>query len=110
MIDDARQHRGRAGSDKLESGLGVSVHTVEHRRVAIDPDREAVAEQQLHLPEPDDLPGRTQVLVLATANSSSPTTWSAGRLAAAPMPSTSAPAGRTRAGPTPAPRGLGLAG
>jgi hypothetical protein len=57
VVDDAGQHPREPGAGQLGVVRQVLADALEHGRVAVDADHEAVAEHQLYLPEPDGLLG-----------------------------------------------------
>jgi hypothetical protein len=57
VVDHAGEHRRRPGAGQLRVVLHVLAEVLQHGPVAVDADHEAVAEHQLHLPEPDRLLG-----------------------------------------------------
>jgi hypothetical protein len=57
VVDKAGEDRRQPGAGQLGVLLQVLADALQHRPVAVDADHEAVAQHQLHLPEPDSLLG-----------------------------------------------------
>ena len=57
MVEDAGEHRRRAGAGQLGVGPEVLAHPLHGPLVAVDADHEAVAKHQLDLLEPDGFLG-----------------------------------------------------
>jgi hypothetical protein len=89
VVDDATEHRRQPGAYQLRVVLQVLAGALQHDPVAVDTAHEAVAEHQLYLPDLTASSAATQVVVLTTATSSSPVSFSTGRRAAVARPSTS---------------------
>jgi hypothetical protein len=57
VVDKAGEDRRQPGAGQLGVVLQVLSDVFQHGPVAVDADHEAVAQHQLHLPEPDNLLG-----------------------------------------------------